>query len=264
MLVYVYTLDYDDTELSSPFSGSMNENESDDSTAIAAASPTLHTHQKDVDALLDLARRDSEAPATNDVKSMNNVLVYAIAEKYDIPELKQLAREKFIASFSQNRPPKNLSAIAKAVFETTPSGDEGLRQIVIQECLHWRHDWMKDPVFMSILKETGDLATGILTAAVQNYDRIINIAHEALVEKDELMDVLKEELSRSKREIREAADQKEEWFSDLKRYLDRANEYKSCRHCRVEFNSRLDPNGSNDYLGMQMRCGSCRTKHSLA
>ena len=77
MLTHLYTLDYDDM---------------DASQAVAvAASQNLDGHVVDL---------SSKSKVLNDAmtsycKRMNNVRVYALAEKHNIPALKELAKTKF-------------------------------------------------------------------------------------------------------------------------------------------------------------------------
>ena len=70
----------------------------------------------------------------HDPRMMNNALVYAVAEKYDIPELKELAKQKFQTLACSKWPHDDFHAVIEIVFSTTHDGDMGLRQIVLDIC----------------------------------------------------------------------------------------------------------------------------------
>ena len=77
-------------------------------------------------------------------RAHSNIQVYVLAEKYDIPGLKILARKKFIAAaavefnrcVSQNSPPNmaHLMAIISLIHKSTPETDRCLRE--------WIHAYM--------------------------------------------------------------------------------------------------------------------------
>jgi len=60
---------------------------------------------------------------------MTNAQVYAMAEKFIIPDLKLLAREKFLQR-AHGWPIPGLAAIVQEVLTSTPQSDRGLRTIV--------------------------------------------------------------------------------------------------------------------------------------
>lgn len=63
-------------------------------------------------------------------------MVYAIADKYDIPGLRQVALEYFRARAKECNqwPPDKFRDIVKTVYETTPESDRGLRDALVQMC----------------------------------------------------------------------------------------------------------------------------------
>ena len=65
---------------------------------------------------------------------MNNVAVYAIADKYGIPELKELAKTKFKPLLLCAHLTSKTPIFVNAIFETTPSTDPGLREVAIEFC----------------------------------------------------------------------------------------------------------------------------------
>lgn len=68
---------------------------------------------------------------------MSNIAVYAIADKYDIPELEMLAAKKFKTVLWDLAPLRDMAsfrAIIDAVFDTTPDTKSGLRSVIIEHC----------------------------------------------------------------------------------------------------------------------------------
>lgn len=61
-----------------------------------------------------------------------NALMYILASKFAIDDLKHLAKVKFQAAVSQDWQNLAFAHAAELVFSTTPASDQGLRSIVIQ------------------------------------------------------------------------------------------------------------------------------------
>lgn len=61
-----------------------------------------------------------------------NTLMYALADKYAIDDLKVLAKTKFEEAVVQDWDSQAFAHAAELVFTTTPSSDQGLRKIVIK------------------------------------------------------------------------------------------------------------------------------------
>lgn len=59
-----------------------------------------------------------------------NALVYAMADKYEVENLKESAKAKFQEAASNDWKSPSFAYAADLVFSTTPSSDQGLRQIV--------------------------------------------------------------------------------------------------------------------------------------
>ena len=118
MFVYLYMLDYDDSGLDVD-AASIEPYNLNTSREYETAEAGLSTEQK---------------RARNQL--INNVAVYAIGEKYDIPELKHLAASKFDDALKGTDADllSVLPALIDAVFETTPSTDTLLRNVMIKHC----------------------------------------------------------------------------------------------------------------------------------
>jgi hypothetical protein len=86
--------------------------------------------------------------------------VYALAEKYDIPSLKQLAKRKFeVAVACYYDAPELVEAIA-CVYSSTIDSDRGLRSVVLQ--LFKRHPQLaRTRDVYAAIKETPSLASDL-------------------------------------------------------------------------------------------------------
>ena len=78
-------------------------------------------------------------------KMMNNVVVGAIAQKYDIGELKKLATAKFRELLWLGAPSHSVPDIITAVFRTTSVTDPGLRNVVNDFCAHYSTEIQRSP-----------------------------------------------------------------------------------------------------------------------
>ena len=145
MLKYLYTLDYDDKG--------------------EAASVATYGHGKGAGGNLQAATAtEKEELSENDLPGyhelLNNVAVYAIADKYDIPELGALAAKKFhraIWKSKLRRDMASLRAIIDAVFDTTPDTKCELRDVVIWYCKHWTEAIINDEDSAAIVKDYGEI-----------------------------------------------------------------------------------------------------------
>jgi hypothetical protein len=153
MLVYLYTSDYCDGDSSGP--------------AAVVSSPevladVLEDEERSVSTISITEEQDDASATTNEPSLLNNVLVYAIAEKYGIAELKELAEAKF-----QGRARSLLSAmefpkIIRELYRSTPSSDRGLRDIVSQVCAQQGRRIIDSPDLNAIIVEAGEFGLDLL------------------------------------------------------------------------------------------------------
>lgn len=144
MLTYLYTLDYDDDgDAGSPDCYLLNVN----SESVATALP--------------------EQEAKQHQKLMNNVVVYAIAEKYNIVELEELAKAKFEECLDQLVLSElYLPPIVDAIYGTTPSTDQGLRGVIVSTCVFWAEEILSDANAHCLINDHGELGLGMLLELV--------------------------------------------------------------------------------------------------
>ena len=105
---------------------------------------------------------------TTDIDSclMFHVSVYALADKYDIESLKRLAEIKFDKT-ADGTMSTNFPAIVAAAFETTPSSDRGLRDVVSRICANHIDTILANETWKETLATNGEIGLAIFTLARQ-------------------------------------------------------------------------------------------------
>ena len=148
MLTYLYTLDYDD---------------GDSFQAVA-----MPVSQGTDDVVADSSLKPEAADNETHHKRMNNVRVYALAEKYGIPELKVLAVTKFEDYEASSNPIHNREVI-NAVFDSTPDTDFGLRDVVIYMSAKASdvEKNLKEEELAPLIRENGSFGLGMLREVVK-------------------------------------------------------------------------------------------------
>lgn len=128
------------------------------------------------------------APLSNDVNKhinlMNNAVVYAIAEKYGILELKNLALQKFETLLLVLNDISGLAKVIDAVFSTTLSTDTALRNVAVAWCVQHSKAVVQDLDFANLLRAHGDLGLAVLQGTLTHHDTVLSQAdqskHEAM------------------------------------------------------------------------------------
>jgi hypothetical protein len=90
--------------------------------------------------------------------------MYEIADKYDVPGLKELSRDKFDKACGAFWTCEQFGIAAEYVYTTTPDEDEGLRKCV-RDTLAAHHEIMKRPSIEIFLQKRPELMYELLTGA---------------------------------------------------------------------------------------------------
>lgn len=100
---------------------------------------------------------DEEESTESESHLLLHTQVYALAEKYDIPALKQLARHKFEMSAACYYDAPELANAIEYVYTSTVDSDRGLRDVILQ--LFRSHPQLANTQdIFAVLKETPTLA----------------------------------------------------------------------------------------------------------
>ena len=161
MLKYLYTLDYDEKG--------------------EAASVANYTHDKGASANLHATTVTEEQQLSahdppDYPELLNNIAVYAIADKYDIPELEVLAATKFeyaLRCSGLERDRASLPAIIDAVFDTTPDTKCGLRNVVIQYCKCWKERIVDNEDSAAIVRDHGEIGLVMIRQLITERDQLV-------------------------------------------------------------------------------------------
>src|SRR5436190_5739084 len=113
MISFIYTLDYDDEErvTSKPVTSEPVTSEPQNRTCAGQARARL-------------LPTSAQNPAL-----FSSIRIYAVAEKYGIKDLKQLAQSRFSTWASNNWNHSEFLMMVQEVYGSTPSSDRGLRDI---------------------------------------------------------------------------------------------------------------------------------------
>ncbi|KAI9772591.1 MAG: hypothetical protein M1839_002443 [Geoglossum umbratile] len=229
MISYFYTLDYDD-----------DVNTGDEMVY------TDNPYALDEDML---STASSDALPDSQPALFSTVRVYAIAEKYNIPELKVLSKDRFRSWAKDNWSHKDFPAIVWEVFKSTPASDQGLRDIVswifakhVSELLE------KNDRFFEGIQDIGTFWFSVLRLVSRDLDqtgRELNSITDDLAEEKEVVMYLRDQMKwfgnytkALERKKEEALDQREATKRDLKQKNREVKalqeEVSDLRSCRTE------------------------------
>ncbi|KAI9806169.1 MAG: hypothetical protein M1826_004668 [Phylliscum demangeonii] len=177
MLTYLYTNDYEDV------------------TAIEENAPDSPLEAIEPSSIIGVAQPGMHPASNSPISALkNNILVYAAAEKYDIPLLKDLAREKFIARAGDVWPLAGLPGVVRLVYAMTLDHDQGMRTVVAELCSQHLSALISTETFRSSVLELGSFGLDTLQACLAK--------HEA--EKQDLLERLDREAKNAKRNLQTA------------------------------------------------------------
>lgn len=251
MLTYFYTADYDDTDhegnpkTQETHGGSLSPGETKSpqpSIVPVDVSSLFETSSNASDAL------DEAAKAAVHVKVSalaNNALVYALADKYNIFLLKDLAQTKFEVRAADEWAAEDIISILPKVYTTTPDSDRGLRQIMQDVCLRSMEHLMCHKNFRTMLKGDASMCFDVLDAVQMRSEER---------EFDELR--VKAPDAKLKRVI--------EWTKTQERVFKSLIEVRTnCPACSRPLDLSVSNGATTDWQGpLIVRCRRCRAKFS--
>jgi len=189
MLIYLYTNDYPDDEIP-PSQRPATESGSRTSPYLCELMSTLAVSAE--------PRDDASRPAENEVS--NNAGVFALADKYDLPRLKDLAKTRFITQISSCSQ-EQMSTVIRTVFETTSPTDRGLKDVIIRICAVDIDYALNHPPILVDIEKQPSLSFGILSKRRELDKKTLEqaSAREA---------ILRADLEKTKAELHKALDLK--------------------------------------------------------
>ncbi len=256
MIIYLYTLDYDD--------GVQVDFDSNNVWVAFKGDPpgfpktTQHATSTNLPAGARVIVKSDMEQAMQ-----NNVLVYAMADKFNIPELKLLAKNKFAACANLHWPPTNFNHLVTTVYTTTPETDHDLRDVVARLASIKLEEVQALEDFQTTAADLGSFSLDLLKNVViknsaERKEHQRKVAHllaestrfcEKLQTANKTIDSLTHQLQRSRTIT-----------ADLMRVLESTSE---CRHCKAEISAYMEL--PVDATGpVTLRCSKCKTRHQLA
>ncbi|KAL2349830.1 hypothetical protein BJ546DRAFT_604519 [Cryomyces antarcticus] len=99
-----------------------------------------------------------------------HVRTYAIADKYDLPGLKELACSKFAGVAAKAWDSPSFTLAIRSIYATTPSTDRGLRDVVIKIAhVHMTALLQDCGEFVALLKENAEFAADLVALMARMY-----------------------------------------------------------------------------------------------
>jgi hypothetical protein len=233
MISYLYTFDYKDEQ--------HPDTEDEDSNSVSTDKKTETTTEEHQT----MSDHGEDQPAL-----VSSVRVYAIADKYDIQPLKELAKERFCNWAEDNWDHENFSDIVRELFESTPNSDRGLRDFVIRIVATHADLLSQKDKFRQVIEDFGDLGLGLSCQLLKIHSeeksglgsRIEDLTAETAV------------LNRQLKECERNLSRKSDEINSMK---SKVNSLVACRHCKTAFNVEVE----GIYWGQTtVQCKSCRTR----
>lgn len=202
---------------------------------------------------------------------MNNALVYALANKYDVPNMKFMAKDKF-TSFTKDVgwPCKDFIETVNTVYRTTPDDDNGLRFLIAASSVKHFPYLTGDLELVAAIIRNGRLSFAIVYSQSVNHQATVEaLRQDTACEKQALavsrVEVvnLRAELSQAKKEAQTAVNLRSIWHAKLDDFCTKALGIDQCRNCHEVFMADFELMNSLETFKMQMRCTQCRCRHDI-
>ena len=195
---------------------------------------------------------------------MNNAKVYALADRFEVLDLKELAKSKFEISFTKDPSAEVISEVIGFVYGHTPSNDRSLRDLLADYCAKQTYRLQTCPEFRSIMESVGafcfDLSLGLIASR-----QVFMSEHTCLTKEKNLLfqenATLKEEMERLERVTKTQQAHAE---AKLEQAKDLLNTNSSCRHCSANFFCYFENLNMYSQAALQLRCAECQTRHTLS
>lgn len=234
MISYIYTFDYKD-----------EQHQDRESNSCSSVSPG-----EDVEITIgeneDMSDHDGVQPAL-----ASSVRVYAIADKYGMPSLKELAKERFCNWAEGNWTHEDFSDIVREIFQSTPNSDRGLRDVVVRIVATHVDNLTQKDEFRHLLEEIGDLGLGVLCQVLTTHSKEVSDLGLQIRRLEAETEMLKRQLQECEQNLSRQA-------KDISSTMSRINNLVECRYCSEGFNVEAE---GYLYGGVAARCKRCRTKH---
>ncbi|KAK5015992.1 hypothetical protein LTR39_002318 [Cryomyces antarcticus] len=210
-----------------------------------------------------------------------HIKVHAIADYYDVPELRALAKESFNNTIAGPFQAKGFADVAAEVYKSTPDYEKDLRGVILKATVEHIDELVDDIDFMSSIagnSDLGDYAADFIRLVVRRHkEKFDDVLAERLEEQrlmrlqhDEELQDLRHRHNCQTLELEEVTDclKVSETFAPIRvdRNTDettsKANGLAACRQCHAKPNLALH----KKYTGglpqkVAFRCKTCKTEY---
>ncbi|KAL8716301.1 MAG: hypothetical protein Q9220_000206 [cf. Caloplaca sp. 1 TL-2023] len=170
MLTFMYTADYEDRDglndeakldleesaAESSDTAAVDDNDKEPGGTTTPMSQSDFSKEKNLDAVTHTRDRVMVSALSN------NLVVYTLADKYDVKGLKELSQTKFEIRSADEWEGEDILTIMPQVYKATPSTDRRLREVMLRVCLE-QMDWLlEEPGSTQVLLEDAELTTELL------------------------------------------------------------------------------------------------------
>ena len=93
---------------------------------------------------------------------MNNAKVYALADRFEVLDLKELAKSKFKISLTKDPPVEAISEVINFVYGHTPFNDRSLRNLLVDYCAKQIDQLQTSAGFRSTMENVGAFCLDLL------------------------------------------------------------------------------------------------------
>jgi hypothetical protein len=159
----------------------------------------------------------------------SSVRVYAIAEKYDIPPLRELARQRFLDWASSNWACDDFPAIVREVFDSTHASDRGLREVVLELVAKHADSFLERDDFLRTIADDAELGLGLFRRLVitQSCERGALMSQIEYLENDQAK--IESQLRDCQKELQAKSKELDSAVETIKGLVD-------CKSCGSQFN----------------------------
>jgi hypothetical protein len=242
----MYTFDYKDEHYRDP------ESEGCGSAAPDEMTETLRGEHQTSPATAADDQEDCMSDCEEDQPALfSSIRVYAIADKYDIPQLKELARERFSNWAEDNWACESFPAIAREVFKTTPTKDRGLRDVVVRLVAIHADDFIGKENSRQLIEDIGDLGLSVLCQLLKKHSKEKSGLKTRLKALEAETAALNAQVKDCERDLRRKSD-------EMNVAMSKINSLVECRQCKNELNVEVE---ASMFGGPTVRCKRCRTRH---
>lgn len=192
-----------------------------------------------------------------------SVNMYAMGDRYDIPNLKRLASINFGHLHYSKDLDNMLPVIVPRIYSSTPDHDRGLRDHILEYCRVTRRDLVSDESVTKLAQDVPHFAVDLwkgttyaLKAEIFLKDQRLN---EATCQIDQVRSDLK--LTTFNRDVVENNFTTQ--LERMSRLVDYVNGLSQCGNCETAFAARIDPVDLHPKSEVHVRCSKCDNKHRV-